>query len=447
MPLPIAIVIDSLTLYIIFVLVRKSKFSFVEALIVVSSFATVAIIVFRHVPEFGIAAIITNSLSVIILSIVSIRKTRPFLLSIAYAFMSSLILILSGNLSGATLSIIYLAAPGTIYIGRDAILSSLVMSTIYTSIAFVFGFAIAYWFGRIFNAKLQPLDQGMKKRVSVFMFFGITIALLLFYTNTLLQDLLIETAMLNIVYAISLLGLFMYFIFVKLVYMGGMYKEIELRHQEELVRSMEDYTKQIEELSLGLRTFRHDHLNLLLNFRTHIENKNWEGMNSWYNDYVGEISIASTSMENCLAKLARIESKEIKNLFLVKFVHANHLGVNTKIDVKESVKISESRTLLDAIRLIGIYMDNAIEACHEVEDAKLSLVVTENEGIAHFVIANTCHDPPPINKLSQKGFSTKGEGRGMGIYAASQILSKSKKIAAQTSIKDGEFIQNLSISM
>jgi len=399
------------------------------------------------VPVFGIAAIISNSLSVIILFIVTIRKTRPFLLSIAYALMSSLILILSGNLSGATLSIIYLIAPETIYIGRDAVTSSLIMSTVYTSIVFIFGFAIAYWFGHIFNAKLQPLDQCMKKRVSKYMFFGATITLLIFYTNTFLQDLLVETAMLNTVYAISLLGLFMYFILIKLAYMDGMYKEIDLRHQEELVRSMEDYTKQIEELSLGLSTFRHDHLNLLLNFRTYIDDKDWEGMNRWYSNYVGEISIASASMENCLAKLARIESREIKNLFLVKFVHANHLGISTKIDVREPVKIVEPRTLLDAIRLIGIYMDNAIEACHEVENATLSLMVTVNEGIAHFVIANTCHDPPPINKLSQKGFSTKGEGRGMGIYAASQILSKSKKIAAQTSIKDGQFIQSLSISM
>jgi two-component system sensor histidine kinase AgrC len=51
-----------------------------------------------------------------------------------------------------------------------------------------------------------------------------------------------------------------------------------------------------------------------------------------------------------------------------------------------------------------------------------------------------------LNQLGRKGFSTKGEGRGTGLYNMSQLITKNKNLSLQTEIKNGKFIQKLNIT-
>lgn len=445
MPLPVAVAIEMLILYIFFTNIKNITFKFIESAIFIFATTVALTLILRYIPVFGISAFVGNFTSVIILILVSNLKVKPLLLGVSYALLTSIIIVLAANLTSAAISLFYIITPGFVSIGRDAVMDSILMYFLYNSILFVFGFAISRWFGSTFHTRLLYLDEALKQRISAYMFFGAVITLILFFTNTFLHQMLMEAAMLNTVYALSLTGLFIYFIFIKLAYMDGLRKEIELRHQEELILSMEDRTNQIEEMSLGLRNFRHDHMNLMINFRTYMEDKDWDSLNNYYNNYVGELSGASVSLGNCSDKLAKIKSREIKNLLLVKFTQAHNLNISTSIEVRDSAIITDSHTLLHATRLIGIYMDNAIEACKGVDNARIMLLATVEDGVSHFTIINTCQTPPPMNKIHTKGFSTKGDARGMGLYIASQILSKNEKISTKTSMKDGEFIQDFSV--
>jgi two-component system sensor histidine kinase AgrC len=51
---------------------------------------------------------------------------------------------------------------------------------------------------------------------------------------------------------------------------------------------------------------------------------------------------------------------------------------------------------------------------------------------------------PVIHKIWEKGFSTKGEDRGLGLYTAKNIIEKKyNNVFMNTSAEDSEFIQEL----
>jgi hypothetical protein len=70
--------------------------------------------------------------------------------------------------------------------------------------------------------------------------------------------------------------------------------------------------------------------------------------------------------------------------------------------------------------------------------------LTMNDATA-FIFMNTCSVPPPIPKIFEKNFTTKHDGKGMGLYVLRLILDENDNTSLETTIKDGEFIQRLVI--
>jgi len=114
--------------------------------------------------------------------------------------------------------------------------------------------------------------------------------------------------------------------------------------------------------------------------------------------------------------------------------------------VESVITITGDRNLLDTCRIAGVLLDNAMEACHEVEDGVVRLMGDMLGDSAFFVFQNTCHVPPPIREINQKGFSTKEGFRGLGLYNISQLMSRNGNILLKTNVKDGYFTQELRIA-
>ncbi|WP_455797754.1 GHKL domain-containing protein [Clostridium butyricum] len=54
-------------------------------------------------------------------------------------------------------------------------------------------------------------------------------------------------------------------------------------------------------------------------------------------------------------------------------------------------------------------------------------------------------DKIPIYKIYEKGFSTKGENRGLGLYSLKEITSKYNNVFLDTVLENNEFKQLLQI--
>ena len=143
--------------------------------------------------------------------------------------------------------------------------------------------------------------------------------------------------------------------------------------------------------------------------------------------------------------LKNIEVVELKGLLSSKIIRAQGKGIDVFVDISDKIN-NISMDIIDMVRVIGILLDNAIEAAEICEKPIIKLGIIKKTQSILIVIINSCiEDTPPVYKVFQKGFSTKGKGRGMGLSNVRDILNKSSNIFLDTTIKNGEFIQKLEI--
>lgn len=70
----------------------------------------------------------------------------------------------------------------------------------------------------------------------------------------------------------------------------------------------------------------------------------------------------------------------------------------------------------------------------------------ESENSVTFIVMNKCADDiPRIHELFQESFSTKGEGRGLGLSTLKEIADKADNVLLDTIIENGFFIQKVEI--
>lgn len=105
-----------------------------------------------------------------------------------------------------------------------------------------------------------------------------------------------------------------------------------------------------------------------------------------------------------------------------------------------------NRDITDVIwvQILGTLLDNAIEALRDYEGSKrLWIEITEkSDGGEIFVcIANTCRKikQSEMEKFFELGYSTKGEGRGVGLYDVKQLVYKNKGYLVVDNVKRDNF--------
>ena len=98
-------------------------------------------------------------------------------------------------------------------------------------------------------------------------------------------------------------------------------------------------------------------------------------------------------------------------------------------------------------RLVGIYMDNAIEASIESKRKIISVEIYELKNELNVVIANSFNKNKDISRRNEKGYSTKGKGRGNGLYFAKRMVDKYNWITETQNINQNFYIQKLVIKI
>lgn len=149
-------------------------------------------------------------------------------------------------------------------------------------------------------------------------------------------------------------------------------------------------------------------------------------------------------------QLKNLPNGGFKGLLYYKMAVAKNNGIKVELDVSMGAgnilckfKNEKLKTLSN---LIGIYFDNAIEAAKDTKKKIVSLEIYEYDNIIDIVISNTFNQKYNISNRNKKGFSTKGQGRGNGLYFASKLLSKNKWIIDSQEIYKDFYIQKLSIT-
>ena len=97
--------------------------------------------------------------------------------------------------------------------------------------------------------------------------------------------------------------------------------------------------------------------------------------------------------------------------------------------------------------IIGVYLDNAIQAAKESNKKEVSLEsYKENEKIA-IVIANTYNGKIDFEKLDNYGYTTKGKNHGVGLHLVKKIIENEVIYSQSRSLFEDYYVQKLIIDL
>ena len=204
-----------------------------------------------------------------------------------------------------------------------------------------------------------------------------------------------------------------------------------------------NYIQNFEEWIEKEQLNRHEYKNQLAVLRTVAKDKKVKSK-------IDEILDDNINIEDeVVNKLKDLPKGGLKGLMYYKAAIAKKKKINLVVDVSlksnsKLKKLDESQ-MKTICKLIGIYFDNAIEAAAETRNKYLLLEVYELKDKINIVISNSFNMPENFSDRNKKGISTKGEGRGNGLYYANNILSKNKWLESKQEVIDDYYIQTLSI--
>ncbi len=209
--------------------------------------------------------------------------------------------------------------------------------------------------------------------------------------------------------------------------------------------NLQEYMKQIEELYQNMRVFRHDYANVMLSVVGYIEENDMDGLKKYYDMEIFPISNLFNKEKDVVAKLHNLDIIELKSLISVKINYALELKVEVNLEIIEKIDKVNMKSI-DLVRIIGIFLDNAIEACQECEKPSIDLSIIKMDKDITFIVKNT-YIKKNIDycKLGILGISSKGERRGTGLYNVKTIINAYNNVIMDTEYENGYFTQLLEI--
>ncbi|MGL5152422.1 MAG: sensor histidine kinase, partial [Clostridium sp.] len=215
-------------------------------------------------------------------------------------------------------------------------------------------------------------------------------------------------------------------------------KECEIKAKEQEYEDFKEYTRNLESIYKEMRGFRHDYVNILSSINIYIEEKNLEGLRTYFNNNILKMSNELTTRDYKIACLQNIKIPEIKGIISSKIIRAQEMGIDIDVEVLEEIEEFNINTI-HLCRILGILLDNAIEEVIHCEFKKIRFAIIKKMDKVIIVVINNCRKSvPPIHKILKEGFSTKGNERGIGLSNLKSILSNYPKAIIETKVTDNE---------
>ncbi|WP_039069565.1 quorum-sensing sensor histidine kinase AgrC [Staphylococcus shinii] len=331
-------------------------------------------------------------------------------------------------------------------------LSSLIVNAIGIDYAFMLFVAISFtifsivyaYIAKFFIKQLSVSDLSLNKiyLTLVNLFLLTILGLIYFYLPN--RDVSFGDAkFISIIYAVVIITTAILIITISF----SIIRQIQYKRNMQEIENYYKYTLQIEKINHEMRKFRHDYVNILSTLSDFIREEDMEGLRDYFHS---EILPMQDSMQMNAIKINGIENlhvREIKGLLTTKILQAQEKNIRISIEVPEPIEKIDM-PIINLSRVIGILLDNAIEASEKItEDPLIRIAFIKNEDTSvTFIVMNKCEpDMPKVHTLFQENFSTKGKNRGLGLSTLKELTDSTTNVLLDTTIDNNYFIQKVEI--
>lgn len=292
--------------------------------------------------------------------------------------------------------------------------------------------SIIYYTYRIMRFRKINLENFIERYNSVFL-ISINLIIIFLFFKVLLQNKFIEG--LEIV---EIGVLFLTMIIINTFYFISLYRNDKENKKSELKQSINPL---IQELLDEMKASEHEYKNHLNILYCMIQVCKEDELRDRAKKYIGNVF----ENKNLLRDLSYIENTILKGVLLSKINQAEKSEIicKYKIDSQlEGIALDDSELTV----VLSNLLNNAIESASKSEKKYIDIFTTYQKGRYIIEVSNSVSNltEDMIPSISKVRFSTKGTGRGYGLYNINKIVNKYKgKI--NMSIKEDMF--NISIEI
>lgn len=208
------------------------------------------------------------------------------------------------------------------------------------------------------------------------------------------------------------------------------------------------YNKTLTILHDSLRGFKHDFHNIVQGIGGYADRGDLVGLRKYYKQLLQDCSRV-----NNLTALSPevINNPAIYNILANKYHKADEIGVQINLGIFIDLnEIEKHMKIYELTRILGILMDNAIEASSECEEKMIHVSFRKEESRNRLlmVVENTYKNKDiNIDKIFEKDYSTKSKktNNGLGLWEVRQILNRNNNLNLFTKKTEEFFIQQFEI--
>lgn len=196
----------------------------------------------------------------------------------------------------------------------------------------------------------------------------------------------------------------------------------------------------------GVRKLKHDYNNIMQALNGYVSTKQYDKLQEHINSVIGECGDINT--------LSVINPKIFNDPAIYGIVGAKYfLAIEKDIKFEFDITTNISKiefSMPDLSRILGIILDNAIEATSKLQKNKFIKLEMrfDNKKCADIIrVYNTYDTSIHINTqdIFKKGYSSKKVKSGIGLWEVKKLIEKSRNAQIYAAIEKDKFIQNIII--
>lgn len=429
----------SMTIFIIITnmsIISPIKFRIIEffgLMFVANIISTIPIVVFK-LSEYLIGIITT-----IIISLFTYYKTKNKIVVLVNATFPLGITLISNYL---TINTLYM-------FGIDGYewTNNFINYVFFSFILLIFSIVISYLLNYMLNKNLKVREIELKLDQTFLMATFSVIFYIMIYFNIFFGKDYYESPVVRITSFCLLLAEFLFSTYTMFYFLKSIRMEEENRRKEDMLIQAEVYTKEIENLYFSMKEFKHDYKNMMLTMSCLIEDEDIEGIKDYFYTKIYPYSHDKFISSLRIDSLIRIKVSQVKSLIASKIALAQGVDPPINFEVEVSSNITNiDMDMIDLGRAIGIILDNAIEAARECKNSYIKVVLSKSpRGIIITTRNNFLGEIPNIYELYERGVSTKGASRGLGLSNLKEIAVKYDNVTVDISRLENEFCLTLNV--
>ena len=208
-----------------------------------------------------------------------------------------------------------------------------------------------------------------------------------------------------------------------LVALSYMLQDIRYIIQLQRLNTLEQQQAISNSLLQNLRFFRHNMVNMLYGLEGVLISGDRDKVTAYYNEMREKCALVNN--ENILA-LERVANPSISAILLHGVDKARQLNLPMNLYVQEQVQFGRTLSDADLCQVLGVLLDNAIEAADKADERHVTVELRNVENSLEVIVKNTYAGEVSPEKLTMGGASTKEGHEGQGLRSCYHILSRRK---------------------